>query len=170
MTSFVNWDHKSNKSCFYWRYICVQYCLSPFSSTSVHQSLRKAFLYLLAILWNSAFRCLHLSFKRTANFSCLKYNKVLPIWNKLTISSNFWEILPGGSVVKNSSTNAGNIRKLGSVAGNIRDWRRAWGYTLVFLPGESPWTEQPGKLQSMGSQRVGHDWNDLAFTHSWLIF
>ena len=21
-----------------------------------------------------------------------------------------------------------------------------------------PWTEEPGKLQSMGSQRVGHDW------------
>ena len=26
------------------------------------------------------------------------------------------------------------------------------------LPGESPWTEEPGGLQSMGSQRVGHDW------------
>jgi len=25
------------------------------------------------------------------------------------------------------------------------------------LPGESPWTEEPGGLQSMGSQRVGHD-------------
>ena len=33
-----------------------------FSSTSLHWSLRKAFLSLLAILWNSAFRCLHLSF------------------------------------------------------------------------------------------------------------
>ena len=35
--------------------------------------------------------------------------------------------------------------------------RRAWQSTLVFLPGESPWTEQPGKLQSIGSQRVGSD-------------
>ena len=24
------------------------------------------------------------------------------------------------------------------------------------------WTRKPGVLQSMGSQRVGHDWNDLA--------
>ena len=24
-------------------------------------------------------------------------------------------------------------------------------------PGESPWTEEPGKLQSMGSQTVGHN-------------
>jgi len=36
-------------------------------------------------------------------------------------------------------------------------WRRAWHYTPVFLPGESPWTEEPGGLQSMGSQRVGHN-------------
>ena len=36
-------------------------------------------------------------------------------------------------------------------------WRRAWQPTLVFLLGESPWTEEPGGLQSVGSQRVGHD-------------
>ena len=30
-----------------------------------------------------------------------------------------------------------------------------------------PWTEKPGGLQSMGSQRVGHDWSDLA--HSTVI-
>src|SRR5574337_36015 len=33
-----------------------------FSSISLHSSLRKAFLSLLAVLWNSAFRCLYLSF------------------------------------------------------------------------------------------------------------
>ena len=37
-------------------------------------------------------------------------------------------------------------------------WRRTWQFTLVFLSGESPWTEEPGELQSMGSQRVRHDW------------
>ena len=40
--------------------------------------------------------------------------------------------------------------------GKIR-WRRAWQPTPVFLPGASPETEEPGGLQSMGSQRVGHD-------------
>ena len=25
-----------------------------------------------------------------------------------------------------------------------------------------PWMEEPGRLQSMGSHRVGHDWSDLA--------
>ena len=33
-------------------------------------------------------------------------------------------------------------------------WRSALQPTPVFLPGESPWTEEPCGLQSMGSQRV----------------
>ena len=32
----------------------------------------------------------------------------------------------------------------------------AWQPTPAFMPGEPPWTEEPGGLQSMGSQRVGH--------------
>ena len=36
--------------------------------------------------------------------------------------------------------------------------RRAWQPTPVFLPGGSPWTEEPGGLESTGSQRVGHSW------------
>ena len=34
---------------------------------------------------------------------------------------------------------------------------RAWQSTPVFLPGESPWTEEPGGLQSMESRRVRQD-------------
>ena len=30
-------------------------------------------------------------------------------------------------------------------------WRRAWQPSPVFLPGETPWTEEPGGLWSMGS-------------------
>ena len=37
-------------------------------------------------------------------------------------------------------------------------WRRPWQPTPVFLPGESSWTEEPGRLQSARLQRVGHDW------------
>ena len=29
-----------------------------------------------------------------------------------------------------------------------------------------PWTEEPGGLQSMGSQRIGHDWSNLAYMHA----
>ena len=46
-------------------------------------------------------------------------------------------------------------------------WRRAWHPTPVFLPGESPWTEEPGRLQSTGSQRGRYDWSHLTqHTHS----
>ena len=36
-------------------------------------------------------------------------------------------------------------------------WKKKWQPTLVFLPGESPWTEVSGGLQPMGSQRVRHN-------------
>ena len=32
----------------------------------------------------------------------------------------------------------------------------AWQRIPVFLPRESPWKEEPGRLQSMGSRRVEH--------------
>ena len=37
-------------------------------------------------------------------------------------------------------------------------WRRAWQPIPVFSPGKSPGTEEPGGLQSMRWQRVGHNW------------
>ena len=37
-------------------------------------------------------------------------------------------------------------------------WMSAWQPTPVFWPWESPRTEKPGGLQSMGLQRVGHNW------------
>ena len=33
-------------------------------------------------------------------------------------------------------------------------WRRAWQLTPVFLPGESPWAEEGGGLQSMDCKPV----------------
>jgi len=37
-------------------------------------------------------------------------------------------------------------------------WSRKWQLTPIFLPGKIPWTEEDlGGLQSVGSQRVGHD-------------
>ena len=41
--------------------------------------------------------------------------------------------------------------------------RRAWQPTPVFLPGESPWTEEPGRLQCIGLYRVGQDWCYLSW-------
>ena len=61
-------------------------------------------------------------------------------------------------MVKNLSANAGDIRDLGLIPGSGRfPWRRAWQPTPVFLPGESPWTEEPGRLRSIGSQRARYN-------------
>ena len=92
--------------------------------------------------------------------------------------------LPGGSAGKESACNAGAaaaksfscVQLCGPIDGSppgsaipqcrrpqfnswVRKipWRRDRLPTLVFLPGESPWTEEPGGLQSVGSQRVRHD-------------
>ena len=40
-----------------------------------------------------------------------------------------------------------------------------WSTHSSTLAWKIPWTEEPGRLQSMGSQRVGHDWaTSLSFT------
>ena len=39
-----------------------------------------------------------------------------------------------------------------------------------FFVWRSPWTEKPGRLQSTGSQRVGHDWSNLACMHAWTLW
>ena len=51
-----------------------------------------------------------------------------------------------------------NSEDLGSVPGLGRfPGGRVWVPTPIFLPEESPGTEEPGGLQSMGSQRVRHN-------------
>ena len=39
-------------------------------------------------------------------------------------------------------------------------------HSSILAWGRIPWTEEPGGLWSMGSQRVGHDWSDLALKRS----
>ena len=61
----------------------------------------------------------------------------------------------GGSVVENLAANAGDAGNAGATPESGRfPWRKKWQPTPVFLPGKIPWTEESGRLQSMGSQRV----------------
>ena len=58
-----------------------------------------------------------------------------------------------GSAVKNPPANKSLRRyKFYPWVGKI-PWRRKWQPIPVFLPGESPWTEEPGRIQSIGSQK-----------------
>ena len=54
-------------------------------------------------------------------------------------------------VVKNPPANSGDIKRCRFDPWVQKAlWRRVWQPTPMFLPGESPWTEEPGGLQSMG--------------------
>ena len=63
----------------------------------------------------------------------------------------------------------------------IRNWgKQTWVWSLGWedpleegmtthssiLAERIPWTEEPGRLQSIESQRVRHDWSNLAHTHT----
>ena len=61
---------------------------------------------------------------------------------------------------KESSWNAGE--RFNPLVGKIPG--EGHGNPLQCLAWSIPWTEEPGKLQSRGSQRVGHNWSDLACT------
>ena len=66
------------------------------------------------------------------------------------------------SLVKNPPANAGDIRDA--------RWTLHWEDPLEegmathssILAWRTPWTEEPGGLQSIGLQRVGHNWSDTA--------
>ena len=67
-------------------------------------------------------------------------------------------------VVKNSPANAGDMRDKGLIPGSGRSPGGGHGNPLQHSclenpidRGDSPWTKEPGRLQTMGSQRVGHD-------------
>ena len=91
------------------------------------------------------------------------------VWSKTEQSSSSWEF------VRNSgSQDLSGICWLSFWGGPMFNlwvrkirWRREWEPTPVFLTGESPWTEEPRGLPSMGSPRVRHDWSDLAAA-AWL--
>ena len=61
---------------------------------------------------------------------------------------------PGGSEVKVSAWNAGDTR---SIPGLGRSLEKEMVTHSSILAWRIPWTEEPGRLQSMGSQRVRHD-------------
>ena len=48
--------------------------------------------------------------------------------------------------------------------------RRQWHPTPILLPGKIPWTEEPGRLQSMGSLRVGHDWATSLWIFTFMLW
>ena len=55
---------------------------------------------------------------------------------------------------KNLPANAGDV---GSIPGSKRSLEKEEATHSSIPAWEVPWTEEPGRLQSTGSQKVGHD-------------
>ena len=69
---------------------------------------------------------------------------------------------PVALVVKNMPANAGGIRD----GGLILPLEEGMATHSSILAWRIPWTEESGGLQSLGSQRIVHNWSDLACSHS----
>ena len=48
-----------------------------------------------------------------------------------------------------------------------KNWEKAMAPHSSVLAWRIQWTEETGRLQSMGLHRVGHDWSDLAAAAAW---
>ena len=62
--------------------------------------------------------------------------------------------VPGGTVVKNPPASAGDT---GSIPGSGDPLEEGMATHSSILARRTPWTEEPGGLYSMGSQKVGHN-------------
>ena len=62
--------------------------------------------------------------------------------------------LPGGSDIKNLPADTGDV---GSIPVSGRSPEKGMATHSSTLAWRIPWTEEAGGLQSVGSQRVGHD-------------
>ena len=68
----------------------------------------------------------------------------------------YWSLgFPRGSVVKNlPDCDAGATGDACSIPGSRRSPGEGNGNPLQYLAWRSPWTEEPGRLQSIGSQEL----------------
>ena len=77
--------------------------------------------------------------------------------NKQDGKENEEEYIHMVPVVKNPPTNAGDIRDTGSIPESGKSPGRGHGNSLQYSCLENPWIEEPDSLQSILSQKAGHN-------------
>ena len=63
----------------------------------------------------------------------------------------------GGSEAKNLPANTGDAKDVSLISESEGPWRRKTATHSSILAWKIPWKEKPGKLQFLGSQRVGQN-------------
>ena len=69
-------------------------------------------------------------------------------------------------LVNSPPASEGDVRDSVSIPGLGRSPRGGHDNLLQYSCGRIPWTDKPGRLWSIGSQRVRYDWGNLA----WMLF
>ena len=84
------------------------------------------------------------------------------------MSSSHYKGFPGGVTGKESTCQCRRCKRHGfdSWIRNI-PWHRKWQPKSI-LAWKIPWSEEPGRLQTMGLQKFGHDWAHT-YTHSFSV-
>ena len=62
-----------------------------------------------------------------------------------------------GLVVKNPNADSGDIRDVGSIPGSEDPLEEDMATHSSILAWRIPWTDKPGRLQSIGLKRVRHE-------------
>ena len=79
----------------------------------------------------------------------------------MALANGIWGF-PGGSGVNNPP----EVQETGLILGGEDPLEEGMATQSSTLAWRIPWTEEPGGLQSMGSQRVRYDRSDLAHMHA----
>ena len=87
-------------------------------------------------------------------------------WRRDRLSTPVFFGFPGGS---DSEESICNEQDLGSILGWEDPLEEGMATHSSILAWRIPWTEEPGRLHSMGSQRVGHNWA-TKHTHNYIKF
>jgi len=74
-------------------------------------------------------------------------------WRRDSLPTPVFLGFPGGSDSKESTCNAGDLGSIPGLGGLVEDSMATHSSILAW---RILWTEEPGRLQAMGSQRVRH--------------
>ena len=133
---------------------CLLSCFFPFRSHSVGPQTQVG-------LDIQCFQVRCISVDNASLHWAMSWNSNLLKRNSLTIQ--WLGGFPGGSAVKNPpAVEETRVLSLGQEDPLEKEMATRSSIPAWWIP----WTEKPGGLQSMGSQRVGHDWSNLTCMHA----
>ena len=138
---------------FFWVHSCANGCWCHFVSDSSPDYVTSLRNFAISFLLSSALRsivCFHNRWRNQGSGSLTE----LP---STTLLAGFPGGLNGKESTCNEETWVGSLDWVDPLEKGMATHSRILTWSI-------PWTEEPGGLHSMESQRVGHDWATITFT------